>query len=517
VVKTSRGSEAIDEGVKHAEQHWGREVRDGPPSSEGDAVRPGRGVVGRTNGAQDGIEVGDNDTGGIDPFSVGPEEVVSGASSGIGTRGPNAGPIAVGNGRLAPLVCGRGRVHVEPQGGQPGAGAWKGGGQVLDRALGGRAGWTGRHEQVPRSSEEPLIDPGARLKANQASERRVAGKKGRDGGLILGEPGEEMKKLDVPGDPEGSSSSGDLRATSDLGRGEEGGLVALKGPPGVGPRAWMDPTGGQGSRELLALGDPLRDAREPGQGGVETVKGEGDGEVIGEARAEGRVGAVVRGVVEDGKVSGDEGVREERGGDEEAVETRGTRVGGQGVRGKVKVGEGGVRDLGQRVPGFEASPELGEGGRRRGERTSSVLAVLDEVEITAEEGVDGGVSAEHRTDEGFLGVGLALAGLEVDVEELEGEMRRGPRRIAPKLDVPTEAGRKGDIRRRVVTEKGRRLDDGSAGLVNLEVVEGHRGVRKDGGEGVDLGRSEVSFLEAENIRGGEKIAETGVDDVTPVN
>ena len=53
---------------------------------------------------------------------------------------------------------------------------------------------------------------------------------------------------------------------------------------------------------------------------------------------------------------------------------------------------------------------------RGGERTGGVLAALDEIEIAAEKGVDGGVGTKHRANKVFLDVGLVLPGLEVHVE-----------------------------------------------------------------------------------------------------
>ena len=86
-----------------------------------------------------------------------------------------------------------------------------------------------------------------------------------------------------------------------------------------------------------------------------------------------------------------------------------------------------MRNIGDGELGLKTGPDVEEGRRGGRERAGGVIAALDEVEVAAKEGVDGGVSAEHRADELLLDVGLALTSLEVDVEELEGLMGGGAR------------------------------------------------------------------------------------------
>ena len=90
-------------------------------------------------------------------------------------------------------------------------------------------------------------------------------------------------------------------------------------------------------------------------------------------------------------------------------------------------GERGVRDIGDRELGFKAGPDVEKGRRGGREGAGGVVAAFDEVEVAAKEGVDRGVSAEHRADEVLLDVGLALASLEVHVEELERLVSGGAR------------------------------------------------------------------------------------------
>jgi hypothetical protein len=52
--------------------------------------------------------------------------------------------------------------------------------------------------------------------------------------------------------------------------------------------------------------------------------------------------------------------------------------------------------------------------------------------------------------------------------------------------------------------------------VELKVVEGDRGVGEKRGESESLGRGKVGFLKTKDIRGGQKVAEGGTDDIATV-
>jgi hypothetical protein len=231
-----------------------------------------------------------------------------------------------------------------------------------------------------------------------------------------------VKKLDVPRDTEGGSGRGDLGATGGMGCSEESGLKLPEDLPGAGVRARMNPTGGKGGGELRGLGNPKGDAREAGGVSGGAVESKEDWEMVREAGTSGGVGAIVGGVVEDGGVSGDEGVGEKSGGNEEAIETGGAGVGGGRIRSEVEMGEGGVGNVRDGELGLERGPGVEKRGGGWREGASGVVAALDKVKVAAEEGVKGGVGAEHGADDAFLDVGLALTGFEVDVEKLEGLM-----------------------------------------------------------------------------------------------
>lgn len=322
----------------------------------------------------------------------------------------------------------------------------------------------------------------------------------------------------MPGDLEGSSSDGDLGAASNIGRGEEGSLELLEDLPGTGARARVSPTSSQGGGELGALSNPLGNTWSGARkAGGEPVKREGNGEVIREAGAGGRVRAVVGGMREDGDISCDKWVREKGGRDEEAIEARGPGVGRRGLRGEMEIGKRRVGNLGDSEPGLEGSPNSSEGRRGRGERTGGVLAVLDEVEIATKEGVDAVVDAEHRANEILLGVGLVLTGLKIDVEKLEGLVRRGTGRVAPQLNVALEVSRKGNVGSSVVAKDRRGVYNGGAGFVNLVVIEGNRRLRENGGEGVGLSRGKIGLLKAQDVCRGKKIADGRVDEIATVD
>jgi hypothetical protein len=130
---------------------------------------------------------------------------------------------------------------------------------------------------------------------------------------------------------------------------------------------------------------------------------------------------------EDGDVGSDKGVGEEGRRDKEAVEPRGPGMGGSGVSSEMEEGERGVRNIRDREPGFKTSPDVEEGRRGGREGAGGVVTALDEVKVAAKESVNRGVSAEHRTDEILLDVGLALACLKVNIEKLEGLVGGGAR------------------------------------------------------------------------------------------
>ena len=97
----------------------------------------------------------------------------------------------------------------------------------------------------------------------------------------------------------------------------------------------------------------------------------------------------------------------------------------------MEVREGGVGHIRDGKLGFETGPELEEGSRGRCEGTGGVPAVFDKIEVTAEEGIDGGVDLKHRTDEIMLKMDFAWASLEVDIKELERLVRGCAGNVAP--------------------------------------------------------------------------------------
>lgn len=308
----------------------------------------------------------------------------------------------------------------------------------------------------------------------------VLGEEGGDSRLVLGESGNEMEKLDVPGNDKGGSGLSNPGLAGDLCCGEHGSFEPSENLPGIDARARVDPVSCQSRSEGGRLSDPLGDAGKWGKKGGKTVEGERDGKMIGKAGAGDGEGTIVGRVVEDGDVGGDKRVGKEGRGDKEAIEPGGPGVGGQGVGSEVKISEGGMRDIRDREPCFETSPEREKRGRGRCEGACGVLGVLNEVKVAAEESGDGGINFKHGTDQIFANEGFALPSFEVDVEELERLMGGCTGHVAPQLDMTFEVGWEGNVCRLVIAENGWGVNNSGARLVHSEVVERDGGARDNG-------------------------------------
>jgi len=127
------------------------------------------------------------------------------------------------------------------------------------------------------------------------------------------------------------------------------------------------------------------------------------------------------------------------------------------------------------------------------------------------------VGAKHRADEVLLDARLTLTRFEVDVKELKWPVVGRTGHVAPQLDIALEDRWKWDVGRGVVVEEGWGVDDGGAGLVHPEIVEGNSRPGKNGGEGEGLGGREIGLLQAQDVGGREEVAKASRDDITAMN
>ena len=242
---------------------------------------------------------------------------------------------------------------------------------------------------------------------------------GGDSGLVLGEPGNEMEELNMPGNNKGSGGLSNPGLAGDVSSGEHGSFKSAEDLPRVDARTRVDPASRQGGSKGGRLSHPLGNAGKCRKKRRETVERKRDGKMVRKASAGGGEGTIIGGVVKDGDVGGDKRVGKEGRGDKKAIKPRGPGVSGQGVRGEVEVCEGRMRHVGDGKPCFETGPERKKRRRGRGEGACGVLGFFNEIEVTAEEGGDGGVNLEHRANQVFVDEGFTLPRFEVDVEKLK--------------------------------------------------------------------------------------------------
>lgn len=89
---------------------------------------------------------------------------------------------------------------------------------------------------------------------------------------------------------------------------------------------------------------------------------------------------------------------------------------------------------------------------------------------------------------------------------MKGGTRRVPRGVPPKLNMPLSNGGEGDISADKKLTKTRGIDNESTSLIHTVVVTRNKTPPK-GGKGLALSRGQVSFLEADDVIGSDKVRE----------
>ena len=222
------------------------------------------------------------------------------------------------------------------------------------------------------------------------------------------------------------------------------------------------------SGKLRGGGKPSGDRGASGTGGpiiIDHVYGK----MIRERSRVMLVNLVVRGVRRDRDSGGDKGIIKERKRKKETIDTRGPGIGGRRVFSNVKKGViimWGVID-------FKMSLEVGpkvtkEAGGKGGARRGGVREMFNEIKVTTDKGINIIGDREKKRKKDL--VEMEVSRLQVEVEDLEGEMGNRFRSVSPHLGVTPNKTRQGEIISNIKVSKRRGVYNRSACLGHVKII-----------------------------------------------